>query len=181
MRKHARSVVALLKGGLHDVRFGAEIGVWRGHTTAALLKEFPDLVIHAVDPWQSQIPNSTMPKNQDEMEAAYREFLEITDPWHERLRTHRKTSELASVEVPDGCLDFTFIDGVHLYPNVLQDMTLWWPKIKAGGLFCGHDYNGKGDRVHNWGVKRAVDEWLLYNRLELGGVAPGNVWWVRKT
>ena len=41
----------------------------------------------------------------------------------------------------DNSLDFVYIDGNHSYEYVNKDLTLWWPKIKSGGMLCGHDYN----------------------------------------
>ena len=49
------------------------------------------------------------------------------------------------------CLDFVFIDGAHLYEDVLADIKAWKRKVKKGGYIGGHDYD-------NPNVKRAVDE-----------------------
>jgi len=40
----------------------------------------------------------------------------------------------------DESLDFIYIDGNHTYNSVKEDMELWFPKLKKGGLFAGHDY-----------------------------------------
>jgi hypothetical protein len=41
--------------------------------------------------------------------------------------------------IADGSLDFIFIDGDHRYPVIRRDIALYWPKLKPGGLMCGHD------------------------------------------
>ncbi|MCB1712526.1 MAG: class I SAM-dependent methyltransferase [Candidatus Riesia sp.] len=56
-------------------------------------------------------------------------------------------------EVRDGTIDICFIDADHKYPEVVRDIKNFLPKVKKGGILCGHDYEeDPGD------VKRAVDE-----------------------
>jgi len=54
----------------------------------------------------------------------------------------------------DESVDFVFVDASHYYEPVRNDLWLWYPKVKKGGLMGGHDYFEKGD------VKKAVDEFL---------------------
>lgn len=54
----------------------------------------------------------------------------------------------------DGQLDWVYIDADHSYRSVQQDLHAWWPKLREGGLFAGHDYA----EFRGFGVKRAVDE-----------------------
>lgn len=49
-------------------------------------------------------------------------------------------SEDASKLFEDDSLDFVFLDAEHKLDNVMQDLNLWFPKIKKGGFFGGHDY-----------------------------------------
>jgi cephalosporin hydroxylase len=51
-----------------------------------------------------------------------------------------------------------FIDASHAYEDVIADIRLWAPKIRSGGLLCGHDY-GMEAYYPQWGVTRAVDEY----------------------
>lgn len=50
--------------------------------------------------------------------------------------------------------DFIYIDACHTYKSVWGDLRLWWPKLKKGGVFAGHDYF----ESNGIGVIQAVDE-----------------------
>lgn len=55
-------------------------------------------------------------------------------------------------KVTDDSLTFVYLDGNHSYEGVLNDLKIWLPKLKEGGIMAGHDYN------HLYGVQKAVDE-----------------------
>jgi predicted O-methyltransferase YrrM len=71
-----------------------------------------------------------------------------------------------------GCLDMVFIDADHKYEIVIADIRAWLPKVKPGGILCGHDYRRPGDDVN-----RAVDELLGSDRIKLLGRSA--IWWLR--
>lgn len=52
----------------------------------------------------------------------------------------------------DGHFSFIFIDAAHEYDAVKKDLELWYPKLKSGGLFAGHDY------YPHTGVPKAISE-----------------------
>jgi predicted O-methyltransferase YrrM len=74
--------------------------------------------------------------------------------------------------VPDN-LDFVYVDGDHRYNSVLQDIELYYPKVRCGGVFGGHDFN-----TNELGVCKAVIGFVEENDLELFG--GGFDWWVIK-
>jgi tRNA(Arg) A34 adenosine deaminase TadA len=72
-------------------------------------------------------------------------------------------------------LDFIYIDANHKYEFVLQDLKLWFPKLRKGGIFAGHDFlkmnwnddnnSSKNRSIYNgntyigeFGVNPAVEE-----------------------
>ena len=77
----------------------------------------------------------------------------LTTPYPSRAKVVRNFSLEASRLVPDGSLDFVYIDGRHDFAGVTEDLTAWWPKICPGGLLGGHDWIGHGD------ASRAVKGW----------------------
>lgn len=62
--------------------------------------------------------------------------------------TSQRAAELFALD----SLDFVFIDGEHRYEAVTADLKAWWPKVKLGGVFAGHDYGAFE------GVTQAVNE-----------------------
>lgn len=43
---------------------------------------------------------------------------------------------------PDGFFDLVFIDADHTYKGCKRDILAWMPKVRKGGILCGHDYEG---------------------------------------
>ena len=91
----------------------------------------------------------------------------------------KMTTGQAAPFIPDNSLDICFIDAAHGYPYVLKDLRLWMPKMKEGGIICGHDYFPE-----QLLVKRAVDEFFPADKVNLYLEDPtsprgGNhIWWV---
>lgn len=54
----------------------------------------------------------------------------------------------------DRSLDLVFIDADHSYAACKEDIEVWMPKVRPGGIIAGHDYEPKDFP----GVIRAVDE-----------------------
>ena len=50
-------------------------------------------------------------------------------------------TEDAAKYIPDNSLDICFIDAAHDYTNVTNDIKNYLPKVKKGGIICGHDYD----------------------------------------
>jgi hypothetical protein len=72
----------------------------------------------------------------------------------------------ASLIAPES-LDFVYIDASHDYESVKQDLACWWPKVKFGGMFAGHDYFEHYEYV-KFGIIEAVDEFAAKNSLTVG-------------
>jgi hypothetical protein len=76
-----------------------------------------------------------------------------------RVQAHRCASLAAASQFTDGSLDFVFVDASHTFEDVRQDLAAWWPKLRPGGLFAGHDY------AHWPGVRAAVDAFVAEHGL----------------
>jgi len=85
-----------------------------------------------------------------------------------------KTSTDAMPFIADHSLDLAFIDALHDEKNVRNDCQLIIPKVRAGGIISGHDYE---HRRHK-GVKPAVDSVFGAENLNLVPVSAGKLWWL---
>jgi predicted O-methyltransferase YrrM len=132
---------------------GAELGVRRGEFTTYLLENNSALNMICVDIWDNHVSlNENHPHDEN-----YNTFLNNIESVKDRVKVIRKLTNIACDDVEDLSLDFIFIDATHTYSAVKQDMNKWAPKVKVGGLICGHDYNPAFD---NGGIIRAVNELL---------------------
>jgi hypothetical protein len=64
----------------------------------------------------------------------------------------------------DEYFDFIYLDADHSYESTKRDMALWWPKLKKGGVFGGHDYF-RHTSSYQFGVVEAVDEFVAERHL----------------
>ncbi len=155
-------------GKLPGAITGAEVGVFYGHTSEALLRERADLKLWMVDPWKPYEGKSTIGGQSPEaLERAMAHAVWWTDFAKERRFVLREGSPTAAARFAEGSLDFAFIDGNHLYEAVCADLFAWWPKIRNGGLLTGHDYGTGRDAEGLWGVRRAVDEFAALQQREI--------------
>jgi hypothetical protein len=178
-----------------------EVGCKEGRTTGFILKHVPDSYVIAIDPWIADpAPANGDPTREDykawDFGKIEREFWENVGEGKDRCEMLRMTSEDASERfntksdnsrtylytsqnTMNGAqfesmspIDIIFIDALHDYESVKQDIALWWPKVRIGGMLAGHDFN------HQWpGVERAVAE--SFNLMHIG-VASDSVWFIIK-
>ncbi len=147
---------------------GAEVGVFYGHTSEALLRECPQLHLWMVDPWKPYAGESSIGRQKREaLERAMASTLCWTEFARDRRFVLREPSPQAADRFDNGSLDFVFIDGDHRYESVCSDLFAWFPKLRAGGILAGHDYTAPENEDGRWGVARAVNEFVDCRNLSL--------------
>ena len=156
----AQSVLAWL--GDRPNPTGAEIGVFAGELSRRLLSR-RDLTLYLIDSWATEHRESYKTSgdfhaqlSKSKQEHFYGMTRNMVQFAGERAKIIRKDSKEAAKAIPDGSLDFVFIDADHTYEGCKGDIEAWLPKIKKGGFISGHDYENTDYPA--WGVKRAVDE-----------------------
>ena len=143
---------------------GAEVGVWAGDFSAAILKEVRPTRLHLIDPWRFEpgLPDAwyggSLVGSQEQMDQIHaRVVARFGSQIREgTVQVHRSSSSDAASSFEPHYFDWVYIDGNHLYEFVKQDLEDYWPAVKPGGLLTGDDYSDPG-----WwedGVRRAVDE-----------------------
>ena len=136
-----------------------EIGVWLGKSAcymAELLKEKgSDNKFYCLDHFMGEI-NATdqqeiVKKNQG---SVYNLFVDnMTQAGVQDYYIPIKDfAQNAAYKFQDKSFDFIFLDAEHTYGCVKNDLETWYPKLKADGVFAGHDYGNQ--------VKQAVDEFF---------------------
>jgi hypothetical protein len=137
-----------------------EVGVWAG-TYAEKIATWGDFaMLHLVDPWKHQPDYKDLVNVDDgEFQRVY-EQVENKFRGNPRIKIHRKASVEAAASFNNLSLDFVYIDANHEYSHTLDDMNAWFPKVRVGGVFAGHDYGDYDDGQTSFGVKSAVCDFL---------------------
>lgn len=120
-------------------KFGAEIGVKDGKTTCYLLGHCPGLHMVAVDPWEPQPESGDFGYLDWPHEDHEIQFRMRASKYGTRIGIIKATSIEASGLMGDRAFDFVFLDGDHSYEAVKADIEAWLPKVREGGMICGHD------------------------------------------
>lgn len=156
---------------------GVECGVAFGQFAGRILSTWKGAELHLVDPWISyhDYTENHAHVNFDEWYSAV-EKLAADDP---RAKIHRMTSKEAAPLFKNGELDFCYIDGNHRYDFVLEDLDLWYPKVKSGGVIGGHDFETNHEGGACCDVDRAVIRWARERNIVFS-VLPCTSWFVVK-
>jgi hypothetical protein len=167
-----------------------EVGTFTAEFSREIMKIWAG-TLYMVDVWSPLDPTQYIDASNHgnfEKGAIYGAAIDNIAGYENRAIMVRANSEKASDMFVDESLDFVYIDANHAYDYVVQDIELWYPKVKPGGYLCGHDYidmnwnedpnfaeNGKDKHIYNsngfyhgeFGVNPAVDEFCIKNGYEL--------------
>jgi hypothetical protein len=124
------------------VKTVAEVGVYRGQFAERLLRNCPDIATYyLIDPWR-HLDDWNKPANEadETFEEHYAEALRRTSEWEsKRIVLRGRTSDVID-SIPDGSLDFVYIDGDHTLRGITIDLMRVWPKVRQGGFIGGDDF-----------------------------------------
>jgi hypothetical protein len=135
----------------------AEIGVEFGGFTDIYYRENSE--IHLIDMWCTEGNDYYFSKKEGQVELGYEKVLsKYKDKTNVKL-IKMKSSE-ASKLYDDEYFDWIYIDADHTYESVLEDIKMWLPKLKKGGVISGHDFDPSDDDLNFslYGVEKAVKE-----------------------
>lgn len=137
-----------------------EIGSWQGQSIMYLAERVKELnkkiKLYTIDIF-------TVGEQQNDGvvhhtgEDFYQNYLNNIEPLKDYITTIRGSSHDVHTQFENESIDFLFIDGDHSTEAVYKDLTLWYPKVKSGGIISGHDYTWVDGRV-----KLAVDRFFLF-------------------
>jgi hypothetical protein len=181
---------------------GVEVGTFKGEFSKEIVKNWLG-TLYMVDVWRpltyEEYLDSSNHVNYEN--GVYNEAINNIKGFEDRAIMIRASSEVSSDMFENNSLDFVYIDANHAYDYVVQDINLWYPKIKIGGYLCGHDYidldwyndpnfavNKKDKHIYNgdvyhgvFGVNPAVDEFCKKNNYNLQVTSEWfGTWWIKK-
>jgi len=170
---HTRPMIQYVKENISGELTGVELGVERGFNSLNILQTLPIKTLYCVDPYSEYIQGDS-PVSQHKNKKYFDCAMDIL--WNYinqgKVKFILETSSSAIKDIPTN-LDFVYIDANHSYANVKEDINLYYPKLKPGGVIGGDDY-----WAYYPGVARAVNEFVDAHNLKLYGVE--REWWVVK-
>ena len=162
----------------------AEVGIGIAQSTCTFLQQCPRIVkMYAVDAYK---PYANYIKDvydgspffiADEKQADYAKItakhnIRYSGNEHKVILLEEESLEAVN-KIDDNSLDFIFLDA-HSTPNeVIKDIEAWYPKVKQGGLFSGHDWISTD-------VQKIVFDFRNKNNITNKLSAFDNVWtWIK--
>jgi hypothetical protein len=149
---------------------GVEVGVFQGEFSEHLLSTWECSRLTSIDPWR-EFPAAeyvdTCNFSQEVHDQNHAVTVARLARFADRSRVMKTTSADAATCFEDGSLDFVYLDAQHHYEAVRDDIALWFPKVKRGGVIGGHDYLDGRLPSGLYGVKTAVFEFVRSHNCEL--------------
>ena len=145
-----------------------EVGVWKGRSASYMGVEIfnsgKNIKFDCIDVFSgstehldpdSQYFNKELLQDENWL---YNEFINNTKPVSHLINPIKAISWEGAELYEDNSLEFVFLDAAHDYESVKKDLVSWFPKVKEGGVFAGHDYP-------HWEVYLAVNEFFGENKV----------------
>lgn len=148
---------------------GVEIGAGSGINSLNILRNLNMKQLFLIDPYTRYMQDGSL---SSDCSHSFNVAEKRLHKFRNCVTWIKKESSVAVDAVPSD-VDFVYIDGNHDYEHVKEDIALYYPKVKAGGVIGGHDFNGLYS-----GVPKAVLEFVGVHGLECSGLM--DEWWIVK-
>jgi len=167
---------------------GVAIGIAFGGQAEAILEQTSASELLGVDAYEAR-PAAAATNPTAAAAAAASSALDLTAEQFENLfwyvigrlsrfgarYNHVRGNSAQAAQLLNVELDFVMLDGDRSHAGMFQDLNLWFPKLRNGGVIGGHGYGAPSST----GVKAAVDGFFVSRGLTVHA-EPANVWWVEK-
>lgn len=155
---------ALALAAAEKPRVLVEVGVYAG----ALSKLFATL-----DCLERQVIVDSWEGGYSKFDQAHMDGIAFAVTAWARAQPHVEVMRMRSVDAAslfaDDSVDFFHTDGDHSLEGIRSDILHWFPKVRAGGILSGDNYEAPT-------VAQGVDALLPHRQLG----ANGRLWWARK-
>lgn len=153
-----------------------EVGSWKGHSASIISRVLEEKggQLYCVDHWKGNVGTSGATEaKKKSIHQVFEYNLKVLGLW-DFVTPMTMNSLAASKEFNDGGADFVFLDADHRYKHFKKDLEAWYPKVKRGGIICGHDceqFYSKATPEE----QRGIDEHLELDYYRMGHCHPGVV------
>lgn len=138
----------------------AELGVDKGDFSQLILSINKPKKLHLVDFWGSKRYNQDKRRKVEQM---FKEQIE-----NNKVEINLGLSTVVESSFDNEYFDWIYIDTDHSYATTIQELKLYAPKIKKGGIIAGHDYIlGNWNGLVRYGVIEAVHQFCVENNWEI--------------
>lgn len=184
---------------------GIELGVQRGLYSNTILSHWKSAELYVlVDLWAKQENYNDLSNADNKTHSGLmNEALKVLEKYKDRgtvIEVCKDFTTKCAERYSKSLFDFVYVDARHDYMGVQQDLEYWWPLVRPGGIFAGHDYvtnnDGPQQTRQNWSinfdgtvdplgraVKGAVDEFMNEKNIQISvsyRERAFNTWAVRK-
>jgi len=161
-----------------------EIGSYKGSSAYALAlgAEGRNVKVYCIDTWMGSpggLEEWGPKRGITEAGSFLPQFKENLKPFIEKgiIVPLEMSSAGALMVEPPLKPHLLFIDGSHVYEDVLFDMTYWWSRLQPGGMMGVHD--STGDSSFHPQVQRALKVFAASHDLK-GCILKGSTSWLKK-
>lgn len=160
-----------------------EVGVQSGAYSDILISKWNSCRLYVmIDPWlkQKHYDDSANFDNNVQQQIFHNAMKVVNKYNNVEFIILKTTSKLAVKYVKNLLYDFIYLDGRHDYVSVKQDINMYFPLLKPGGILAGHDYLDTANEANPWkldengnvnnekkAVKSAVDEFANKSKLHV--------------
>lgn len=118
-----------------------EVGIWKGHSASIVGTRVKELNarLYCIDHWKGNEGTSNVYEARDnDIYGIFEHNMRALELW-DYITTLKTDSLSATLQFQDNSIDFLFLDADHRYDQFKWDLEAWTPKLKSGGVICGHD------------------------------------------
>lgn len=131
----------------------AEVGVFRGEFSEAILQSTRPEILHLIDCWEGKAGLQHLDTVRQRFDAAIAAG---------KVRLHRQKSVAALEQFPDNYFDWVYIDTDHSYQTTAEELRCCARVVKPDGWIAGHDYvTGNWNGGVRYGVVEAVNAFCV--------------------
>jgi len=141
---HGNALEKLVQMVLRENMMVVEVGSWKGYSTSVLARSVADYHgnVFAVDHWLGGEEGTKFDYTKKvDVFSIFKHNMIALGVW-DIVHPLVMDSLTASQIFADGILDLVFIDADHRYEPFKKDVSAWLPKLRDGGILCGHDCHG---------------------------------------